>query len=209
LHNTLGSTDIPKFKKRNPPNKQDSAKSSAKISTVQYHDFEGSLRSTFSTPDSSFAQGKTLSELGDSSSLFSYDSPTSVDFGPRPSEPRVACPISCVLGAGKAKDIKNGKMVNERSPAKVPLNPVVPNDQPPKPLEGVKPLSSAPLFGQTSLPQSQLFRAPPKEKSVFVQPKSRPEHHRDTVSLPHVQALKETGHRIIDPLMPRAPAAYA
>lgn len=103
-------------------------------------------------------------------------------------------------------------MVNERSPAKVPLSTVVPNDQPPKPAEGSlyapKPVSNVPQFGQTSLPQSPLHKALPKEKSVFIQPKARPEHHREVEKHPHLQALKDATHRVVDPLVARAAAAY-
>jgi hypothetical protein len=78
-------------------------------------------------------------------------------------------------------------MVNERSPAKAPnapLNPVMANEQPQKQMESSYPFKapqpSIPQFGQPTLPHSPLNRAPARESSsVFIQPKSRPEHHRD------------------------------
>lgn len=76
-------------------------------------------------------------------------------------------------------------MVNERSPAKVPLQAAAANevrraaDDVHRKALGSNALSSAPKFGEASLPQSPLFCPPPKEKSVFLQPKNRPEHHRD------------------------------
>lgn len=178
LHNTLGSTENPAFNRHNSLNKQSRLQRTnthSKHSAVQT-----SPQSIFSTPES-VQQGKNLSELGDSSSLFSYDSPASFDFGAKPIQGASNCPIPFVFGT--SRDLKrqrqDGKMVNERSLAKAPLHPVIPNEQSPRAAEGIKPLSSAPQFGETSLPQSPLFRAPPKEKSVFVQPKNRPEHHRE------------------------------
>lgn len=109
-------------------------------------------------------------------------------------------------------------MVNERMPARAPQPLQAANtnevrrgaDDVHKKALG---LSSAPQFGETSLPQSPLFAPYPKEKSVFLQPKNRPEHHRDRAAHPHahphIQAMKDLGHRIIDPLMPRAPADFA
>jgi hypothetical protein len=74
-------------------------------------------------------------------------------------------------------------MVNERSPATAPLNPVIPNEQPPRmadPSYPSKPQpTTVPQFGQPTLPQSPLHRPAQKQSSVFIQPKSRPEHHRD------------------------------
>jgi len=75
-------------------------------------------------------------------------------------------------------------MVNERSPAMAPLRPVVANEQPPaqKSVNSVlsKPTQSIPpQFGKPSVPQSPLNRPAQKESNVFIQPKSRPEHHRD------------------------------
>ncbi|KAF8864829.1 hypothetical protein BDZ45DRAFT_581467 [Acephala macrosclerotiorum] len=118
-------------------------------------------------------------------------------------------------------------MVNERSPAKAPLRPVVPNEQhQSQPDASSKPTtqanlfassllpSSVPQFGQTSLPQSPLNRGSlgsSKQNSMFIQPKTRPELHRDSdrPAHPNLQALKDTTRKIVQPLMPRAPAEYS
>ncbi|PMD35524.1 hypothetical protein L207DRAFT_533640 [Hyaloscypha variabilis F] len=110
-------------------------------------------------------------------------------------------------------------MVNERSPAKpppkAPLNAIMANEQPAKQIEGSYPFkatqSNVPQFGQPTLPHSPLNRAPARESSsVFIQPKSRPEHHRegDKSAHPHMQAFKDATRKVIDPFMPRAPASY-
>ncbi|KIN01309.1 hypothetical protein OIDMADRAFT_103925 [Oidiodendron maius Zn] len=86
-------------------------------------------------------------------------------------------------------------MVNERSPAKAPLYPVMANEQPRPPREPESSLLSKPLqattsqFGRPSMPHSSLN--PPKESNVFFQPKSRPEHHRDVnkPTNPHMQSF--------------------
>jgi len=219
-HNSIKSTDIPDFRQRN---KQHDLHPSAN------HQLE-LLQTGVSTPESNFGQGKTLSELGDSSSIFSYNNtPTSFDFEYNPTQTSAKSPIPLLFGTGKAsrtadrpiskrisrtlrdsspiyisssppsvdfgsKKIETNsdypspdtrshpqknKMVNERSPAKSPLRPVVPNDQSQMESQAIKPGSSVPQFGQISVPQSPLFRAQPKEKSVFIQPKARPEHHRE------------------------------
>ncbi|KAE9380526.1 hypothetical protein N431DRAFT_324877 [Stipitochalara longipes BDJ] len=89
------------------------------------------------------------------------------------------------------------------------------NEQPPKQIEGTYPFkatqSSVPQFGQPTLPHSPLNRAPARDSSsVFIQPKSRPEHHRegDKSAHPHLQAFKDATRKVIDPFMPRAPASY-
>ncbi|KAN0119906.1 SNF2 family N-terminal domain containing protein [Hyaloscypha variabilis] len=110
-------------------------------------------------------------------------------------------------------------MVNERSPAKpppkAPLNAIMANEQPAKQIEGSYPFkvtqSNVPQFGQPTLPHSPLNRAPARESSsVFIQPKSRPEPHRegDKSAHPHMQAFKDATRKVIDPFMPRAPASY-
>ncbi|KAH7397868.1 SNF2 family N-terminal domain-containing protein [Cadophora sp. MPI-SDFR-AT-0126] len=105
-------------------------------------------------------------------------------------------------------------MVNERSPAKAPLQAVVLNEQPPKEAEisyAPKPQSTVPQFGQPTFPSSPLHRAPAKDSGLFIQPKSRPEHHRDgeKPAHPHVQAAKDFVRKVVhNPLMPRAPAQY-
>ncbi|KAH6713796.1 SNF2 family N-terminal domain-containing protein [Leptodontidium sp. MPI-SDFR-AT-0119] len=105
-------------------------------------------------------------------------------------------------------------MVNERSPAKAPLQAVMPNEQSPKQAESShapKPQSTVPQFGQPTFPSSPLHRAPVKDSGLFIQPKSRPEHHRDgeKPAHPHVQAAKDFVRKVVhNPLMPRAPAQY-
>lgn len=105
-------------------------------------------------------------------------------------------------------------MVNERSPAKAPLKPVVPNEQPSRMADHSYPSkpqpTTVPRFGQPTLPQSPLHRPAQKESSVFIQPKSRPEHHRDVPGgrHPHLQAVKDANRKVMDPLLPKAPAGY-
>lgn len=76
------------------------------------------------------------------------------------------------------------KMVNERSPAKAPLLPLGGNALPPREEDTsykIKSMqSSVPQFGQPTMPHSPLHRPAQKDSSVFMQPKSRPEHHRDS-----------------------------
>ncbi|CZS96469.1 related to RIS1-similarity to RAD5 protein [Rhynchosporium graminicola] len=104
-------------------------------------------------------------------------------------------------------------MVNERSPAKAPLQPIILNEQPQKEAESsrsVKP-STVPQFGQPTFPSSPLHRAPVKDSGLFIQPKSRPEHHRngEKPAHPHVQAAKDLVRKVVhNPLMPRAPSEY-
>lgn len=153
------------------------------------HDFKVSTNSSRTGDLPSQLPSKSLSELGDSSSLFSIK--TDSDFEPT-STPHLASnsPIPFVLGASKqhsrslGKGQHKNKMVNERSPAKAPLRPVVPNDQPPRAAESEassKPAqSTVPQFGQPTMPHSPLRRPAQKESSVFIQPKARPEHHRDS-----------------------------
>ena len=113
----------------------------------------------------------------------SYDSPPNFDLGRCGKSTKSDWPVPFVFGGLKAATQHN-KMVNERSPAKAPLHPVEPNDQPQLRKAEMSPTAKAPLsnvpqFGQPTMPQSPLHRPPPKQSSVFIQPKSRPEHHRD------------------------------
>ena len=139
------------------------------------------------TPDSA-AESAGLSNIGDSSSLFSYRTPPAFDFAVSANthpDSETSSPIPFVFGASgpDKKQRTRIKMVNERSPAKPALNPVAPNDQPPRvagPAYPSKPQpTTVPQFGQPTLPQSPLRRPAPKESTAFIQPKSRPEHHRD------------------------------
>ncbi|KAG0645775.1 putative ATP-dependent helicase [Hyphodiscus hymeniophilus] len=68
--------------------------------------------------------------------------------------------------------------------------------------------TTVPRFGQPTLPQSPLHRPAQKESSVFIQPKSRPEHHRAAPAHPHLQAAKDSAKKLVYPLIPRAPAEY-
>lgn len=178
------------------------------------------------TPSS--ANSISISDFGDSSSLFSYNSAKSIEFGGanRPTNPK--SPIPFIFGvANKSpnkRTTRTNNMVNERSPAKVPLRPVVANEQPQSQADRVsKPLqqpdlfssrpppSSVPKFGHPTLPQSPLNRGPSKQSSVFLQPTTRPELHRDQNRLAHthLQALKDATRKVVQPLMPRAPAEYS
>lgn len=126
----------------------------------------------------------------DSSSLFSHQSPPD-DRSARTSSPYLGNRSPILLERGKSNRRRRlrrsgaqvNNMVNERSPAKAPLYPVMANEQPRPPREPESSLLSKPLqattsqFGRPSMPQSSLN--PPKESNVFFQPKSRPEHHRD------------------------------
>lgn len=151
-HNTIGSRETPSFSKRPP------------------------------SPE----QSTNLSNIGDSSSLFSYRTPPAYEFaGSTDLDSENNSPIPFVFGASEPSKEQQGwnRMVNERSPAKSPLNSIAPNDQPPKmadPSYPSKPQpTAAPQFGLPTLPQSPLHKHAQKESSVFIQPKSRPEHHRD------------------------------
>ena len=192
--NNLDSKKIPIFRPQTPPSPDDHEDSY--LPTTPYSAIEQSQHPALQQRPSSRlastteAGGKTLSELGDSSSLFSHQSPP---------DDRSACASSPYLGNRSPILLEQGKsnrrrqlqktgpqvnnMVNERSPAKAPLYPVMANEQPRPPREPESSLLSKPLqattsqFGLPSMPQSSLN--PPKESNVFFQPKSRPEHHRD------------------------------
>jgi hypothetical protein len=123
----------------------------------------------------------TLSNLGDSSSLFD----SSLEITGRASistfyNDEEDAALGSKNNTKTISTAENLKMVKERSPAKVPLRPVEPNDQP-QPSQGnpSKPLSSIPRFGEPTLPQSPLYRSAQQDHSeLFIQPKSRPEQHR-------------------------------
>jgi hypothetical protein len=136
----------------------------------------------------------SLSELGDSSSLFSYKTPDFEFTGKGIPFKNTYSPIPFVFGKSD-KDSSPHKMVNERSPAKATLLPRVGNEQPTRQEETSYKLnatpSSVPQFGQPTMPHSPLHRPAPKDSGVFIQPKSRPEHHRDSdrpgMVLSHIQ----------------------
>ncbi|KAH8684888.1 SNF2 family N-terminal domain-containing protein [Tricladium varicosporioides] len=103
-------------------------------------------------------------------------------------------------------------MVNERSPAKAALRPVMPNEQP-SPTTDSWTTKRAPIntpqFGQPTMPHSPLNRPTSKESGMFIQPKSRPEHHRIGESHEYtLQTIKQTTRKAVDPLLPKAPSAY-
>jgi hypothetical protein len=179
--NTIESTETPSFR------------GTAKDRQQQYH-------SAVETPhgrspsrnfpylqrnlDSATAEAQyspTLSNLGDSSSL----SDSSLEITGRPSISTFRSDeVDAASGSKSNTNTRSAaeylKMVRERSPAKVPLHPVEPNDQP-QPSQGnpSKPLSSIPRFGEPTLPQSPLYRSAQQDHSeLFIQPKSRPEQHR-------------------------------
>ncbi|KAF4637665.1 hypothetical protein G7Y89_g424 [Cudoniella acicularis] len=232
-HNTSSSQETPAFgdqrigcaSKRAPDSTNPSA-------TTTYSFSEG----RFQSPENQ-QQSHNLSDLGDSSSIFSFKSfqtppssstpgstkhtsgplsspktPPSFDFtGSVSNLNETDSPIPFVFGA--SKETSQNKMVNERSPAKAPLRPVMANEQPPRIPDGLAskpPQSAVPQFGQPTLPHSPLHRPVQKDSGLFIQPKSRPEHHREVDKLgnPSLQALKDTTRKAMDPLLPKAPAAY-
>ncbi|KAL2069667.1 hypothetical protein VTL71DRAFT_14346 [Oculimacula yallundae] len=215
-HNTVSTKERPNSKQRRPDI------SSQQTNRRRAQSPQGILvlppnHETFNTPESTNDRSITLSELGNSSSLFSYDSPASFDFGsPRRSANTGSVPF--VFGipkeSGRPEGNRRTKMVNERSPAKAALPAAMLNEQPPKQAESSqppKPYSTVPQFGQPTFPSSPLHRAPVKDSGLFIQPKSRPEHHRDgeKPAHPHIEAAKDFVRKVVhNPLMPRAPAQY-
>ncbi|CAL3962539.1 unnamed protein product [Diplocarpon coronariae] len=161
-------------------------------------------------PNPSFQQSGSLQALGTREARNSRSSPLTVH-KPFDTPDR---PISFVFGISQvAEQVHDNVMVNERSPAKAPLQSVMPNQQYSKQSESSyapKPLSSIPQFGQPTILSSPLHRSAAKESNLFIQPKSRPEHHRDNErpARPHSHAVKDVTQKIINPLMPRAPAEY-
>jgi hypothetical protein len=105
LHNTLGARDTPNFRQRRESlnQQQDSER------------YPGSTRSIFSEPDLPLRHGvsdlpksttKDLSELGDSSPLFSFNSPALFDFGSAIKPTDNNCPIPFVFWHLKGSDIE-------------------------------------------------------------------------------------------------------
>ena len=176
-HNSLASTNPPTFKKR--------GLQSTTTRPDQQHNFQSnwqpkspflglpSLRQ-YDSPESA---SKNLSDIGDSSSLFSYNTSPSFDFESRDTAQQNRPPIPHIFGVPRKDPNQKIQMVNERSPAKAPLRPDSTHEKPPpkNPFANM----AEPRFGEISMPQSPLHRKPAKESSVFLQPKSRPEHHRE------------------------------
>lgn len=194
-HNNIGSKEPPNFGQRtskSPGRRQQQQQQQNFIR--QYIDLSSKIidpphsqvhtADLDSTPSPNDTRINNLSQLGDSSSLFSYKTPSDLEFtGKSVPFPDTKSPIPFVFGASKKQRSRSphkiNKMVNERSPAKAPLHPVIPNEQPPKPTDnGFASKPPQPQFGQPTMPHSPLHRPAQKQSNVFLQPKSRPEHHR-------------------------------
>lgn len=198
--NNLDSKKAPIFRPQTPPSLNDQQNfqvntdfSSTSGFSLHLPHIKGGSDPLASTIERS---GETLSELGDSSSLFSLKTPPEFNSTSSCSPyPRVNSPIPSVLGTLNQHQqlLKEGRqqsnMVNERSPAKAPLLPVAPNEQPPPRTQAESAVLSkhtqvtGPQFGQASALQSPLHRPAQKESNLFIRPKSRPEHHRDSNTL--------------------------
>ena len=179
-HNNIRSREPPSFRQRRPDSVDQ------QNDPYRYADYSIAASTTSDLPpfrryslSPASTSGQHDSQLGDSSSPFSYKTLPSFDFGSAIKSTQSNSPIPFVFGASSPRHSNHIKMVNERSPAKA----VAPNELPSRQTEtsvpAKPPQSSVPQFGQPTLPQSPLNRPPPKQSSVFIQPKSRPEHHRD------------------------------
>ncbi|KAJ8063095.1 hypothetical protein OCU04_008338 [Sclerotinia nivalis] len=217
--NTIGSTEAPNFKRRNTNTNTHTLK--------QQHNFKRVVNTSRTTtpphilpriqrrtrPSPVTEHSPSLSALGDSTSLFD----SSLEIIGRASNSSSARKGTVVVLDTTKYDRysieKGNKMVREISPAKVQApRPEEPKDQyrPPQ-SNAANHLSSIPRFGEATLPQSPLNRKSQQQYSeLFIQPKSRPEFHRDAEkhAHPHLQAAKDAARKIIDPFMPRAPAEY-
>ncbi|TAQ89367.1 hypothetical protein B7494_g2326 [Chlorociboria aeruginascens] len=214
--NTLGSTEPPSFRQYTPNTPE------------QIRDFRRFIESsTIAFPRERRASNvDSLSRISSSSPL--YDSPR-VEFNTKSKAHRNSPVIYTKINTTKHRQRNCANtMVKERSPAKAPLHPVVPNDQAPKQTESAyasKPQSIVPQFGQPTLAQSPLHRPSQKDSNVFIQPKTRPEHHRDGdkagelissqnnhlanfIAHPHIQASKDATKKVIAPFITRVPGAY-
>ena len=151
-HNTLGSRQPPNFTQLSPDQRQD-LPDLPRTGLRQTGYLQWDQQTDSATSITPFFISGRLSDIGDSSSLFS-NTPPSVDFtggnktahtefskpfvfGTSQKEQKHSeSPIPFVFGASKEdyKASKPGgiKMVNERSPGKAPLNPVQPNEQAPR-----------------------------------------------------------------------------
>lgn len=181
-HNTI--RDPPSARQKLQPSQQTIAHRVEHLTAPA--NIQTSTQNFFATPDSAQERSITLSELGNSSSLFSHHNPESFDFGGSPFKSTSDdWPVPFVFGQPSVSKPKKArrKMVNERSPAKAAVLSTAANGQLPKQPENSHNMMSSPLeiprFGQPSMPSSPFSRPPAKESSMFIQPKSRPEHHRD------------------------------
>ncbi|ESZ94318.1 hypothetical protein SBOR_5314 [Sclerotinia borealis F-4128] len=218
--NTIGSTEPPNFKRRNPNNSKQQHQHqhyskrfvNTPKTTTPPRRLPHLQRRTYPSPVKE--NSPSLSELGDSTSLF--DSSLEI-IGQASNTSSAKKGTVIVLDTTKYDRytvFKENRMVKERSPAKmqVPLRPEEPNDQyRPSQSNAANHLSSIPRFGEPMLPQSPLNRKSREQYSeLFVQPKSRPEFHREPerYAHPHLHAAKDAARKILNPLMPRAPADY-
>ncbi|KAB8294038.1 hypothetical protein EYC80_009496 [Monilinia laxa] len=218
--NTIGSTEAPNFKRRNTntlKQQQDIRRyldTSKTTTPPPPRRLPHIQRRYLPSPSPVKENSPSLSELGDSTSLF--DSSLEI-IGRAPNSSSARKGTVIVLDTTKHDRSpleKENKMVREISPAKVPaaFRSEESNDQyRHSQSNGTSHLSSIPRFGETTLPQSPLNRKSQQQHSeLFVKPKSRPEFHREPEkhAHPHLQAAKDAARKIINPLMPRAPAEY-
>ncbi|KAG9232327.1 SNF2 family N-terminal domain-containing protein [Amylocarpus encephaloides] len=185
--NTLGATETPNFQHTSLDNNS----KRSPVPRLGWVDLTGDSDS----PANRFQRLSPLSEIGDSSSLFSHTSLSFAFGGDRSGAKATKSPIPFVFGASKPSSQHNN-MVNEVAPAK-------PQGSRPNPAQ-----AAIPQFGRPTLPQSPLHRAPPKESNMFILPKSRPEHHRDIDSSKGVPLYPTTTKQTLNPLIARAPSAY-
>lgn len=195
--NNLDSKATPIFRPKTPPAPVDQESYHLSTSPCGTNDSSPELPSLShcqrrsETVTSTVNGGKTLSELGDSSSLFFSESPVGYEsvsslspYAEAHKSINFELKLLTKAQPQQARPQHQRNMVNERAPAKAPLRPVIPNEQPQSHVGAppALPKSSqppAPQFGQPSMQATQMNRPAQKESSVFVQPKSRPEHHRD------------------------------
>ncbi len=172
--NTLQSTERPNF--GNPLHPQDHNQSSTAHSWLLSSRTDSSLYELpkfrrpippEASPSFSEHYQPSPTAIGNSSSLFDENSLASLDIRHNKHTPpaHLFGPVSPTVGTSinLESPILSDNMVNERSPAKAPLQPTKANEQstqpsqivlPPKPVQNM----SAPRFGETSLPQSPLNR---------------------------------------------------
>ncbi|KAM0134106.1 hypothetical protein ACHAO1_005941 [Botrytis cinerea] len=218
--NTIGSTETPKFKRRNRNTNTNTLKQQRKFkrvvdtskATTPAIRLSHIHRRTLSSPVTE--NSPSLSDLGDSTALFD----SSLEIVGRASNSGSARKGTVVVLDTTKYDRypvgRENKMVREISPAKVQApRPEEPKDQyRPSQSNTANHLSNIPRFGEATLPQSPLNRKSQQQYSeLFIQPKSRPEFHKDPErhAHPHLQAAKDVARKIINPLMPRAPAEYS
>ncbi|CAG8951176.1 hypothetical protein HYFRA_00007922 [Hymenoscyphus fraxineus] len=217
-HNNLGSTEAPSFRSSSPNKNTSKQPYLNRPSTTWESPNLPSLPRESLTPVKPF-RIQSLSDIGDSSSLFSTPDEKSFQFTKGTSWADSDSPVPFVFGAydDSPESSTNRKMVNERNPANGPLQPHAPNQQARQMADNTykAPTSSAHQFGQPSIPNSPLHKPHASQSSMFIQPKSRPELHRDSdkPAHPHFQAIKDATKDAVRNAMhyahvPRAPGAY-